>query len=247
MDASTLVCSPATLFMDRGTKAFVSFLCHVVYALSVVCLKIPETLKIFAANVWMTCNKIIIRKRGLELQASPSSNIHPCIYRKKNRLLLHGERMQLSFVAACPDQSHRRCGPVPAHTGQDHTLDKPLFYHQAKTHIDKKTHSHSSLLMIPTVSRAEGEYPPPVISLCLTKTNTWNRLDTMWWDGEDFQKCIKQQAIKYRPGGVKVTATLSAPQPLFGRCNDMRTREESNKRRGEETINNAAFTVYSWQ
>lgn len=70
MDASTSVCSPATVFMDRGTKAFVfvfgvSVLRQVVFVLSVVCLKIPES--DLTANVWMTCNEIVIRKWGLEL------------------------------------------------------------------------------------------------------------------------------------------------------------------------------------
>lgn len=80
--------------------------------------------------------------------------------------------------------------------------------------------------MIPPVSwtgRAEGEYPPPVISLCLTQTNTWNRQGTRFffhfWGGcemgEDFQKCIKRKAIKYRPGGVKPAATLQALQPVW--------------------------------
>lgn len=96
--------------------------------------------------------------------------------------------------------------------------------------------------MIPPVSwtwRAEGEYPPPVISLCLTKTDTWNRQGTISFFnffsfsflGWDFQKCIKHQAIKYRPGGVKSAATLQAPRPVWLVRWAEDKDEESNKRR----------------
>lgn len=57
------------------------------------------------------------------------------------------------------------------------------------THIWTNKHIHTllssvaSLLMIPPVCwtrRAEGEYQPPVISLCLTKIDTWNRQGTRY-------------------------------------------------------------------
>lgn len=50
------------------------------------------------------------------------------------------------------------------------------------------------------------------------------------WMGEDFQKCIKLQAMKYRPGGVKFPVTLLAPCSQLSLVWVRRTREESNKR-----------------
>lgn len=97
------------------------------------------------------------------------------------------------------------------------TLDKSPFYHHVKTHIDKQIHSHSLLICSPSLSPELGELKVSIPLQSFSSVSPRQTLEIdktldFWGDGEDFQKCIKHQAIKYRPGGVKFTATLPAPQ-----------------------------------
>lgn len=106
---------------------------------------------------------------------------------------------------------------------------------------------HILLLMMAPVSwtrKAEGEYPPPVISLSfslsISQTLAGHQMMFFFfyvlpWDGEDFQKCIKHQAIKYRPGGGQIrcnspgsTATMAAV--TIGGHRERLTRGEKRRR-----------------
>lgn len=100
------------------------------------------------------------------------------------------------------------------------TLDKSPSYHHVKTRIDKQIHSHSLLICSSSLSPElrELKVSIPLQSFFSVSPRQILEIDKTLdfffhgQDGEDFQKCIKHQAIKYRPCGVKFTATLLAPQ-----------------------------------
>lgn len=182
---------------------------------------------------------VIIRKGTWSCEYHPqiifTLILHSKMYFKINiNLLLYEWKMHLSFLHPFSKQLMLfgvtgGLGPLPAHIGQDTPWTSHHFITKLR-HIQTNKHIHTlpSSVAPPNDTHCllnweSWRWVPPSshLSLCLTKTNTWNRLGTRFfiffhgWDGEDFQKCIKHQAIKYRLGGVKFTATLSAPQPLW--------------------------------